>query len=69
MKKGLTALALAGILVASASASAGVGGPNSEKGCPGYGPAGHYWAGFWILEMLLPNGIIPGHHIRERCFD
>lgn len=69
MKKSLTALAIAGILVASASAPASVGGPNSEKGCPGYGPPGHYWAGFWILQIFLPEGLIPGHEVRSRCFD
>ena len=66
MKKSLTALTVAGILIASATASAEVGGPDSEKGCPA-SSGGRYWATNWVLGLLAGIGI--GDHIRENCFD
>lgn len=66
MKKILTGLTVACIVVASAGASAAVGGPESDKGCPA-GSGGRYWATQWVLDLLAGFGI--GEHIRENCIE
>jgi hypothetical protein len=66
MRKGLTALAVAGIIVASAVGGAASAGSPAEKNCPGFG--GQYWAN-WLMDLLLGRGINPGDWVRDQCLD
>lgn len=66
MKKSLTALAVAGIIMASAVGGAAAANSPAEKNCPGF--EGQYWAN-WLMDILLGRGTNPGEWIRSQCLD
>ena len=61
-KKLLTTLAVAGILMASATASA-TGRPDADKNCPGSST----WDQWVVAGLLGAFGIVPGAWILDEC--
>ena len=63
MKKTLLVLTTLALVTAGAS-GAGNAAPPDTKGCPGFTQGNNlYWPHFWVLGLLLGNGIIPGEWI------
>ena len=63
MKKVLTGFAIASLIVVSAATPVAADVPD-QKGCPGYTSGNNlYWPFFWVRDLLLGRGIIPGQWI------
>lgn len=63
MKKTLATLAIIGLVMSAVSAPGAANVPDT-KGCPGFTQGNNvYWSHFWVLNLLLGAGIIPGQWI------
>ena len=64
-RKRLTALAIAGILVASAASATGRDGEPPNKYCPGWGSPGLF--GNFYVDILKGFGINVGDWLGDNC--